>query len=169
MFLLFIAYAFEVSQFSMQFFWAFMMCPFRGFFCVYMFFSSSIIRLNNIFFGNTSILSIGIVCGTHPKEFLEPWLRHQMETFSMLLTFVQGIHLSPMNSPHKGLWRRALMFSLICAWTDVWENNRDTGDSRRHHDHYDVTLMFCPTAAAIGYCPCINFLCSSPKIETSLE
>ena len=23
---------------------------------------------------------------------------------------------SPVNSPHKGQWRRALMFSLICAW-----------------------------------------------------
>ena len=30
--------------------------------------------------------------------------------------FVQGIHRSPVNSPHKGQWRGALMFSLICAW-----------------------------------------------------
>ena len=30
--------------------------------------------------------------------------------------FVQGIHRSPVNSPHKGQWREALMFSLICAW-----------------------------------------------------
>ena len=29
--------------------------------------------------------------------------------------FVRGIHLSPVNSPHKGQWRGALMFSLICA------------------------------------------------------
>ena len=29
--------------------------------------------------------------------------------------FVRGIHWSPMNSPHKGQWRGALMFSLICA------------------------------------------------------
>ena len=29
--------------------------------------------------------------------------------------FVRGIHLSPMNSPHKGQWRGALMFCLICA------------------------------------------------------
>ena len=28
---------------------------------------------------------------------------------------VRGIHRSPVNSPHKGQWRRALMFSLICA------------------------------------------------------
>ena len=27
--------------------------------------------------------------------------------------FMQGIHWSPVNSPHKGQWRRALVFSLI--------------------------------------------------------
>ena len=31
--------------------------------------------------------------------------------------FVWGIHRSPVNSPHKGQWRGALMFSLNCAWT----------------------------------------------------
>ena len=30
--------------------------------------------------------------------------------------FVRGIHQSPVNSPHKGQWRGALMFSLICGW-----------------------------------------------------
>ena len=30
--------------------------------------------------------------------------------------FVRGIHRSPVNSPHKGQWRGALMFSLICVW-----------------------------------------------------
>ena len=29
--------------------------------------------------------------------------------------FVRGIHRSQVNSPHKGQWRGALMFSLICA------------------------------------------------------
>ena len=29
--------------------------------------------------------------------------------------FVRGIHRSPVNSPHKGQWRGALMFPLICA------------------------------------------------------
>ena len=28
---------------------------------------------------------------------------------------VRGIHRSPVNSPHKGQWRGALKFSLICA------------------------------------------------------
>ena len=38
--------------------------------------------------------------------------------------FVQGIHRSPVNSPHKGQWRGALMFSLICTWTNGRANNR---------------------------------------------
>ena len=29
--------------------------------------------------------------------------------------FVRGIHRWPVNSPHKGQWRGALMFSLVCA------------------------------------------------------
>ena len=55
--------------------------------------------------------------------------------------FVRGIHRSPVNSPHKGQWRRALMFSFICAWINGWVNNREVGDLRRHRAHYDVTVM----------------------------
>ena len=42
--------------------------------------------------------------------------------------FVRGIHRSPLNSPHKGQWRGALIFSLICAWINDWVNNRGAGD-----------------------------------------
>ena len=55
--------------------------------------------------------------------------------------FVWGIHRSPVNSPHEGQWRGALMFSLVCAWTNGWVNNRDGGDLRRHRTNYDVTVM----------------------------
>ena len=55
--------------------------------------------------------------------------------------FVRGIHMSPVNSPHRGQWRRALMFSLICAWINGWKNNRKGGYLRRHSAHYDVTVM----------------------------
>ena len=57
--------------------------------------------------------------------------------------FVRGIHRSPVNSPHKGQWRGALMFSLICAWLNDWVNNGEAGDLRRHRAHYDVAIMFC--------------------------
>ena len=33
---------------------------------------------------------------------------------------MRGIHRSPVNSPHKGQWRRALVFSLICARIKDW-------------------------------------------------
>ena len=39
-----------------------------------------------------------------------PWCRHQVEAFSALLALCAGIHQSPVNSPHKGQWRGALMF-----------------------------------------------------------
>ena len=32
--------------------------------------------------------------------------------------FVRGIPRSPVNSPHKGQWRGALMISLNCAWIE---------------------------------------------------
>ena len=69
------------------------------------------------------------------------WWRHQMETFPRYWPFVRGIHRSPMNSPHKGQWRGALIFSLICAWINGQENNRETDDLRHHRAHYDVIVM----------------------------
>ena len=35
--------------------------------------------------------------------------------FSRHWSFVRGIRRSPVNSPHKGQWRGALMFSLFCV------------------------------------------------------
>ena len=46
--------------------------------------------------------------------------------------FVRGIQRSPMNSPHKGQWRGALMFSLICVWINDLVNSRESGDLRRY-------------------------------------
>ena len=54
--------------------------------------------------------------------------------------FVRGIHRSPVNSPHKGQWRGALVFSLIWAWINGWVNNREAGDLRRQRAHYDVIV-----------------------------
>ena len=62
-----------------------------------------------------------------------PWWRHQMETFSALLAIC---------SPHKGQWRGALMFTLICARINGWVNNREAGDLRRYRAHYDVIVMY---------------------------
>ena len=67
------------------------------------------------------------------------WWRHQMETFPASLAICAGN--SPVNSPHKGQWRGALMLSLICVWINDWVNNREAGDLRRHRTHYDVIVM----------------------------
>ena len=55
--------------------------------------------------------------------------RHQMETLFTLLAI------------HKGQWRGALMFSLICVGINGWVNNREAGDLRRYGTHYDVSVM----------------------------
>ena len=58
--------------------------------------------------------------------------------------FVREIHRSPVNFPHKGQWRGALMFSLIYVWINDWVNNREAGDLIRQHGHYDVIVMRIP-------------------------
>ena len=72
-------------------------------------------------------------------------IRHKMETFVALLALCAGnspvTGEFPLNSPHKGQWRGALMFSLIWCWTNDWVNSRDAGDLGRHSAHYDVMVM----------------------------
>ena len=64
-----------------------------------------------------------------------------METFSALLTICAGISPVPVNSPHKGQWRGALMFSFISVWINGRVNNREAGDWRHYPAHYHVTVM----------------------------
>ena len=72
------------------------------------------------------------------------WWRNQMETISALLALCAG---KPPVTPHNGQWCGALVFSLICTWTNDWANNRDASDLRRHRVHYDVTRMETATIA----------------------
>ena len=76
-----------------------------------------------------------------PEATQLTWWRHQMETFSALLAICAGNSLSPVNSPHKGQWCGALMFSLIFVWINYWVNNHKAGDLRRYWAHYDATVM----------------------------
>ena len=59
------------------------------------------------------------------------WCKHTAHSQASMMT---------VNSPHKGQWRGALMFSLIYAWINDWVNNREAGDLRRQRGHYDVIL-----------------------------
>ena len=72
---------------------------------------------------------------------MQPWWRHQVGLFSAVLALCAGNSPVPVNSPHKGQWRGALVFSLICAWINDWVNNRQAGDFRRHRGHYYVIVM----------------------------
>ena len=77
-------------------------------------------------------------------ELLTPSLHDdaiKWKPFTRYWPFVRGIHRSPVNSPHIGQWRGALMFSLICARINGWVNNGVAGDLRRHRTHHDVTVM----------------------------
>ena len=65
------------------------------------------------------------------------WKQH----FPRYWPLVRGINRSPVNYPHKGQWRGALIFSLICTWINGYVNNREARDLRRHRVHYDVTVM----------------------------
>ena len=96
--------------------------------------------------------SVGLLLYSFPPIYMYgTWLEHhcarryddviKWKHFLHYWPFVRGIHWSPVDSPHKDQWSGALMFASIYAWTNDWANNRDTGDLRCHHAHYDTTVM----------------------------
>ena len=67
-------------------------------------------------------------------------------------TFTELLDLWPVNFPHKGQWNEALIVSFIWAWKqNGWANNRDAGDLRCHHAHYDVTVMLLNSSTHTTY------------------
>ena len=62
--------------------------------------------------------------------------------------FVRGIHRSPVDSTHRGQWRGALMFSLICArtrcflWFAPEQKVEETIETAVIY--YDVTVVVWP-------------------------
>ena len=54
--------------------------------------------------------------------------------------FVRGIHRSPVNSPHKGQWRGALMLFLFALNKRLSKQSRGWW-LRRHRAHYDIIVM----------------------------
>ena len=66
-----------------------------------------------------------------------------METFSAIRALCAG------NSPVTGeipeqnpVTQGFEGFFFICAWISGWVNNREAGDLRRNHSHYDVIVMY---------------------------
>ena len=96
----------------------------------------------------------------------------KLKHFPRYWPFVRGIHRSPVNSPHKGQWRWALVFSLICAWINGWVNNREAGDLKRHRAHYDVTVMkdlWSVRQQASTWLVANDDLLSNERMETNLN
>ena len=73
--------------------------------------------------------------------------------------FVRWIHRPPVNSPHTGQWREALMFSL--KKKHVYADNRDAGDFRCHCTHHDVTVMNILGTHIIQYLSCSEKIISN--------
>ena len=88
--------------------------------------------------------------------FNQPWVQNFAEISGMDINhddvikwkyfprywpFMRGIYRSPVNSPQKGQWRGALVFTLICARINGWVNNPEAGDLPRHITHYNVIVM----------------------------
>ena len=79
------------------------------------FLTAVIIMANNI-----SLQLLKLLFGSQAVGFLREKCRKLLHDdvikwkhFPRYWPFVRGIHRSPVNSPHKGQWRGALMFSLI--------------------------------------------------------
>ena len=72
------------------------------------------------------------------------WWRYEMKTFSALLALCEGNPPATGGFPSQRPVTRsgALMFSFMFAWTNVWANNRNPGDLRRHGAHYDVIVIY---------------------------
>ena len=97
--------------------------------------------------------------GCHHSQYHDDVIN--WKPFPRYWPFVRGTHRSPVNSPHKGQRREALMFSLICTWINGWVNISEAGDLRRHRAHYDVIVMQ-------SWCRCLYlYLESQPLIPRS--
>ena len=83
---------------------------------------------------------------SYPQEFPHHDDVTKWKYFPRYWHFMRGIHRSLVNSLHKSQWRGTLMFSLICAWINIWINNHETGDLIRQRAHYDVTVMRTPAS-----------------------
>ena len=74
--------------------------------------------------------------------------------------FVRGIHRSPVNSPHKGKWRGALMFFFDARLNKRLGKQSRRRWLRRYRAHYDVTVMsdwtpsLCKTRNRLPYSRC---------------
>ena len=71
--------------------------------------------------------------------------------------FIGRIHRSPVDSPHKGQWRGANV------WTNIW----DAGELRRHRTHHDATVMT-DIAHSFHHIRVLNGYWHKPRADTAV-
>ena len=94
------------------------------------------------------------------------WWRHQIETFSALLTLCDG-------ESAVDRWISFVKPSDADLWCYLWSapepkaeaNNRDTGDLRGHGAHYDVTVM---NNVRVLHCACIMMVAQRARASVAL-
>ena len=96
--------------------------------------------------GQYVCIFLGVSCPTQTfvvccLRCVNPWWRHQMETFSTLLALCAGNSPVPGEFPSQRPVTQSFDVFLICAWINDRVNNRNAGDLRRHNAYYDVTVM----------------------------
>ena len=116
---------------------------------MYLFLPYCVRKWHNKTVQSINILFVVLRKSSVPSEIHDDVIK--WKNFPRNWPFVQGIHRSPVNSLHKGQWRGALMFSLICVWINDWVNNREAGDLRRYCAHYDVIVMNMMTPWGKGF------------------
>ena len=131
-------------------------------FCIYIFLRQEL----NVFIWQVIINHHRTPPYTEPSEKLSHDDFMKWTHFSRYWPIVRRIHRSPVDYPHQGQGCGALMFSLKCAWTNGWANNRDAGDLRHHRAHYDVILM---AMIKIWLFAMTNILIKVPSKHTSDE
>ena len=72
--------------------------------------------VKNIFF--SGLLLILLIRSIQQKMHMHYIVRHNNLTIVVLLSRCIMV-TSPVNSPHKGQWRGALVFSFICPWINA--------------------------------------------------
>ena len=87
-------------------------------------------------------------------EIWVPWWRHPMETFSALPALCEWNPPVTGGFPSQRPATRALMFYLICAWTNGWANNPEvtimTCDWHMSHTYKWQCVVACKTLSVSG-------------------
>ena len=79
--------------------------------------------------------------GAETHVIVITWWRHQREAFSELLALCAGNSPVPGEFPVQRPVTRSFDVFFDLRRINGWVNNREAGDLRRHHTHYDVFVM----------------------------